>query len=174
MLLRLREKEKSLTSILFQKRKSNHDFFLRYIITLKNGKPVVQTSPSGAIQLKNRIIHTVTPHGKDVVHSLLPKGDNHFIGAAASSAGSSSIVTSTPIQPQKPITIMAKDPKTGIIRPVTLLPKQAVKQPMAIRLASPIGQVSHQCFLRYVSYALGHFHFLHTNMGPRSPDILLF
>ena len=152
----------------------------RYIVTLKNAatfqksysetklsglsiptstKSVIHPnlpiiSSAGGIQGQTRIIRTVAPDGKEVVRSILPKIDNgignHFMSAATSSAGSSSIVTSTPVQPQKPITIMARDPKTGLLRPVTLLPKQAAnKAPMAIRLAPPIGQVSHQCHVDY-------------------------
>ena len=110
---------------------------------IKTSVPV--RSSSGGIQLQNRIIHTVTPDGKDRVRSLLPKIDGGFGNLAvstSSSAGSSSIVTSSPVQHQlqKPITIMAKDPKTGLVRPVTLLPKPTVNhpRPMAIRLAAPV------------------------------------
>ena len=35
-------------------------------------------------------------------------------------------------QLQKPITIMAKDPQTGAMKPVTLYPKNIVKQPSGV------------------------------------------
>ena len=68
----------------------------------------------------------------------------------------STLVSKTPSQTppqqiQKPLTVMAKDPKTGVIRPLTLYPKDIVRQPGGIttiqigqnpanqiRLASPL------------------------------------
>ena len=56
-----------------------------------------------------------------------------------------------PQQLQKPLTVMAKDPKTGVVRPLTLYPKNILRQPGGIttiqigqnpanqiRLASPL------------------------------------
>ena len=60
-----------------------------------------------------------------------------------------------PQQLQKPLTVMAKDPKTGVVRPLTLYPKNIVRQPGGIttiqigqnpanqiRLASPLPLVN--------------------------------
>ena len=46
-------------------------------------------------------------------------------------------------QVQKPLTVMAKDPKTGAVRPLTLFPKNIVRQPGGITTIQ-IGQVANQ------------------------------
>lgn len=79
-----------------------------------------------------KIIHTVTPDGRDTIKTVLPKPADsglgtHFLASSSISgingAGARTITTVNSGGPQKPITIMAKDPNTGIMKPVTLYPK---------------------------------------------------
>jgi hypothetical protein len=100
-------------------------------------------------QPMSRIVHTVTPDGRDTVRHVPVKNLDNSLGTHFLAGGGPDVSGGRQVQVvngnknqfsgglPKPITIMAKDPATGEMKPVTLYPKNTVtneKGQMTIQL----------------------------------------